>query len=75
MSAPDVLIFCRMHFSGFPYICILTKEGNNPNYEGKSDRSLLDKSNVFNFFKAIILLDNFCILLSLMIKTVKLGQF
>lgn len=63
-----------MVFNGLPSIWILTKGTINPISHGKSERSLLDTSNVFNFLSFMISLESVLILLSASISTVKFGH-
>ena len=74
LFVPDALIFCLMALRGFPSICILTKLFINPSSEGRSGMSLFDRSSVFKVSSFTTLDDNFLILLSFKIKTVRFGH-
>lgn len=71
---PPARIFCRIAFRGFPSICRRTRESMNPNSEGRSGRSLLERSNVFSFCNFTMSPEIFLILLSLRIKIDRLGH-
>jgi len=74
MLVPPARIFCLIALSGFPSSWIRTKLSINPNSDGKSGRSLLERSSVFNFDNFIISEDRLLSLLSLKIRTVRLGH-
>lgn len=67
-------MFCLIALRGFPSICNLTRLLIKPISEGKSGRSLLDRSKVLSCLTLMMFWEIFLILLSFKIRTVRFGH-